>query len=72
MSLHYVPEILGGILLSRLGEVHQYRFPRTPCGQLVAARQVVAVSHVQAVVHKLPLCGHCYPSHHNPGGRHAH
>lgn len=70
MSLHFIPEITGGVLLARLGDVHRRTHTRTTdCGQPIPDRHA-PVSHVQAVVHKLPLCHRCYPQHHvhGPGG----
>lgn len=71
MSLHYLPEITDGVLTTRLGRVHK-RAGRhvAQCGQSIPTHHA-PVSHVQAVVHKLPLCTTCYPSHHGPGGRYA-
>lgn len=67
MSLHYLPEIIGGVLLSRLGDVHRRWSNRTTsCGQSIPDRYTT-VSHVQAVVHKLRLCSACYPAHHVHG-----
>lgn len=72
MSLHYVPEITDGVLLSRVGEVHCDTGRRsTACGQTFLPGRVATVSHVQAIVHKLRLCSACYPHHHGPGGRYA-
>lgn len=71
MSLHYVPEITNGVLLSRLGDVHRAAtVQHTSCGERIPARHA-PVSHVAAIVHKLPLCHVCYPNHHGPGGRYA-
>lgn len=70
MSLHYTPEITGGVLLSRLGDVHKNRGRITECGTRIPERYA-PVSHVAAIVHKLPLCHACYPNHHGPGGRYA-
>lgn len=68
MTLHYAPEISGGVLLSRLGYVHRRWTTRsTLCGQSVPDWHTT-VSHTQAVVHKLPLCNTCYPAHHKLGG----
>lgn len=73
MSLHYLPEIVGGVLLSRLGDVHRrLNSQRTACGETFLPKGAATVSHVQATVHKLRLCTACYPNHHGPGGRHAH
>lgn len=71
MSLRFMPEITDGILLSRNGHVHRDTGRRTPCGETVIASRAATVSHVQALVHKLPLCPACYPAHHANGGRHA-
>lgn len=71
MSLQYLPEIEHGVLLARLGDVHRQATVRsTGCGELIPARYA-PVSHVAAVVHKLPLCHICYPNHHGPGGRYG-
>lgn len=70
MSLHFTQEITDGVLLSRLGEVHRDRGRLTECGNTIHPRQAVAVSHVQAVVHKLRVCHVCYPGH-AQGGRHV-
>jgi hypothetical protein len=71
VSLHYIPEITGGVLLSRLGEVHRrWGVRTTSCGESIPDRHAT-VSHVQAVVHKLRLCALCYPQHHPHGGRNA-
>lgn len=68
---HYLPEITNGVLWSRHGEVHQADGKHfTGCGRSIPSNRV-EVSHVQAVVHKLRLCGACYPHHQGPGGRHA-
>jgi hypothetical protein len=73
MSLNHtpIPEITGGVLLSATGEVHRQARPRaTGCDQTIPDRHA-RVSHVQAVVHKLPLCSVCFPSHtHHPGKHH--
>ena len=72
MIFHNLPEISGGILLARLGHVHQQATTRgTRCGELIPAR-FAPVAHVQAVAHKIPLCHTCYPHHHGHGGGHAH
>lgn len=69
MTLQYMAEITGGVLLARLGEVHRRWGTRTTsCGQSIPDRHA-PVSHVQAVVHKLRLCQLCYPAHHRDGGR---
>lgn len=73
MTQQYMPEIVGGVLLSRFGEVHKRwgATARTGCGQTVPARHT-PVSNVQAVVHKLRLCHTCYPAHNRHGGPNAH
>jgi len=71
MNLHYLPEITGGVLLARLGEVHRWSDARaTDCGRSIPDRHA-PVSHVQAVVHKLRLCHTCYPAHNRHGGPNA-
>ncbi|HZM83816.1 MAG TPA: hypothetical protein VFC19_49490 [Candidatus Limnocylindrales bacterium] len=63
MSLHYIPEITDGVLLSRLGEVHRQRtLHATGCAQPIPDRHAT-VSHAQAVVYRLPVCHVCYPPH---------
>lgn len=72
MITNYLPEIVGGVLLTRHGEVHRrWSTKTTSCGQAVPERHAT-VTHVQAVVHKLRLCTACYPAHHGPGGRYGH
>lgn len=71
MSL-FTPEIAGGVLLSRLGDVHhRFNSQRTACGKTFLPNGVAYVSHVQAIVHKLPLCHACYPAHNRHGGPNA-
>jgi hypothetical protein len=53
--------IRSGVLMTRIGDVHERGFgPDTVCGRPVLT--AVPVSPLQALVHKIPLCGRCYPS----------
>lgn len=60
----YAPTISEGVLLARLGDVHRQVGRETACGKRFTPGRVAAVSHVQAIVHKLRLCRDCYPDHH--------
>lgn len=72
MTLPHMPEVVDGLLLSRRGDVHRRSTTKTTsCAKEIPARHV-PVSHVQAVVHKLPLCHNCFPGHRISGGSHVH
>ena len=65
-SLSSQPPIVDGVILSRFGDVHEREATNTRCG-LNPVTAGVRVTPVQAQVHKLPLCKHCYPSYYAHG-----
>ena len=52
--------VVDGVLLARRGLVHRNRGVMAECGTHLPDRRV-AVSALQAQVHKLPVCTACYP-----------
>jgi len=65
-ALSSQPPIVNGVLLTRLGDVHEWEVTATQCG-LKPITCAAPVTAVQAAVHKLPLCKRCYPSYHAHG-----
>ena len=64
------PPVVDGVLLSRTGQVHRNRGLITECGHALPPLRV-AVSDLQALVHKLTVCTVCYPSANAHKGRRA-
>lgn len=65
MKLHYLAAIADGVLLSYHAQVHRNTGAETFCNKQIPAGRTAPVSHIQAVVFKLPLCRDCYPDHHH-------
>lgn len=61
------PPIVDGVLFSPLGDVHEWEVTSTLCGMQPITR-AVRVTALQVHVHKLRLCGRCYPPY-NAHGR---